>query len=374
MVAKADFDFQDTGAVDVVVIDDEESMCEGCRQTLEEEGYRSLAAHDGTHGLELVKQSHPNVVLLDLKMPGMNGLEVLPRIHEIDTSIVPIIITGFGTIDSAVESMKIGAFDFITKPFEPEKLLETVARGVKLSELRKESKKREEIPAPVKKPEQAPVDKQGALLKGLEALGEYYALGYEEPNFYNELKYLEAEAKYHAESLGQVKKREKAILDAVNQLRTVDIIIGKYSYKKNALIQILLDIQNEFNWLPHHILNWVSIRLTVPIAKIYTLAHFYEVMSLEPKGKHTIQVCEGTACHVRGSSELMRRVSALLGIKPGETDKGLVFTLKSVHCLGCCALAPVMKIDENYYSNPSIKMLKEIFATYREKEETACLK
>lgn len=371
MVAK---ESKDTGAVDVVVIDDEESMREGCRQTLEDEGYKALIANDGKQGLHLIKKSHPHVVLLDLKMPGMNGLEVLPKIPEIDSSIVPIIITGYGTIDSAVESMKIGAFDFLTKPFEPEKLLETVVRGIKLSELRKESKEGEEKISEPSPPVKPPVsDKQNVLLKGLEVLGEYYALGYEEQNFYKELKYLEAEAKYHAESLGQVKKKEKAILDTVNQLRKIDDIIGSYNYKKSALIQILLDIQHEYNWLPPHILNWISLRLTVPITTLYTLANFYEVLSLEPIGDHIIQVCQGTACHVRGSSELMQRVSALLDIQPGETDVDRLFTLKSVHCLGCCALAPVMKVDDQYYRNPSIETLKEIFTTYRKKERKSCL-
>ena len=111
-------------------------------------------------------------------------------------------------------------------------------------------------------------------------------------------------------------------------------------------------------------------RLNIPICELYTLANFYEVLSLEPIGKHIIQVCEGTACHVRGSSELMQRVSALLGIKAGETDAEQLFTLKSVHCLGCCALAPVIKINEKYYNNPPIKELKEIFNTCREKEKT----
>ena len=74
---------------------------------------------------------------------------------------------------------------------------------------------------------------------------------------------------------------------------------------------------------------------------------------------------------MRGSSELMRRVSAILGIEPGETDQEQVFTLKAVHCLGCCALAPVIKVDEQYYGNPSMDDLKEIFDSSREKGTAA---
>ena len=95
-------------------------------------------------------------------------------------------------------------------------------------------------------------------------------------------------------------------------------------------------------------------------------------MSLEPRGEHTIQVCQGTACHVRGSSELMGRVSSLLGIQPGETDSEQLFTLQSVRCLGCCALAPVIKIDDQYYNNPRVTKLEKIFDSYREKREIPC--
>jgi len=115
--------FQEPGITDVVVIDDEESICEGCRQTLEAGGFRAAIARDGTEGLKLVEQSHPKVVLVDLKMPGMSGMEVLAKISEFDPSIVSIVITGYGSIDSAVETMKIGASDFLTKRCAPERLL-----------------------------------------------------------------------------------------------------------------------------------------------------------------------------------------------------------------------------------------------------------
>ena len=364
--------FHGSSLSDIVVIDDDESMCEGCRQTLEEEGYRTVIAREGPHGLKLVEETHPKIVLVDLKMPGMTGQEVLAKISEMDPSIVSIVITGYGSIETAVETMKVGAFDFLTKPFEPEKLLESVKRGMKLSESQVELKVVEEAPPSVGVPRPIPLDKQDILLRGLEVLGDYYSLGVEKRHFFEELRYLEAEAKYHAESLGQLKKKEKAIRDIVRELRLVDDIIDKHEYKKSALIQILLDIQMELNWLPRHTLKWVSIRLNTPLAYIYRIANFYEALSLETRGKHMVQVCQGTACHVRGSSELMERVSSLLDIKPGETDSEQLFTLQSVRCLGCCALAPVIKIDDQYYSNQKVTQLLKIFETYREKREMVC--
>jgi len=208
----------------------------------------------------------------------------------------------------------------------------------------------------------ATLNKQDLLLEGLEVLGQYYSLGFKERQFFDELRYLESEAKYHAETLGQVREKEKVVLDIVHDLRLVDDIIRKYGYKKSALIQILLDIQTELNWLPRHCLKWVSTRLNIPHTNIYSIANFYEALSLEPRGAHLIQICTGTACHVRGSAGLVDRVSSILGIEPGQTDSERLFTLETVHCLGCCALGPVMVVDEEYYSNPSTKQIGEIVA------------
>jgi NADH-quinone oxidoreductase subunit E len=363
-----------TDALDVIVIDDEEMFSEGCRQTLEMGGYRAAVARDGEKGLELVRASRPSVVLVDLKMPGMNGIEVLEHLMKIEPRIVPIVVSGHGTVDSAVESMKIGAFDFITKPFEPEKLLETVRRGISLSVLRREAGEVKppdpsrtmaalEPPAP---------DKQDMLLQGLEILGECYSLGMEKRQLIEELTYLETEARFHAESLGQIKKKERAILDIRDELRAADDIMDQYSFQKSALIQIMLDVQERYRWLPRHILRWVSGRLNVPLKEILTIANFYEAFSLEPRGRHEIHVCTGTACHVRGSSEMLTRVSALLGLKPGETDSRQQFTLDTVHCIGCCALAPVMTIDGQYHHNPSGRKLEKLIKSLDKEGVCTC--
>jgi NADH-quinone oxidoreductase subunit E len=350
----------------VVVIDDEEPMCEGCRQTLEESGFTAATALNGSEGVRLVQEVRPHVVLVDLKMPGVSGMEVLRMITEIDPAIVPIVITGYGTIDSAVESMKIGAFDFLTKPFEPEKLIESVRRGMKLSHLRLESSARKAVqeealegPAP---------SKEDVLLKGLSVLSESYSAGFERVGFLDELNRLEEEAKYHAEGLGRVKKREKAILDVVHELTLVDEIVKKHEYSKSALIQILLETQATLRWLPRHVLKWISARLNVPLADIYRIATFYEAFSLEPQGAHTVHVCMGTACHVRGAPDLLRKASAALGIEEGQTDDRQQFTLKTVHCLGCCALSPVLEVDGTYMSNPSLTQLEKVFGSLEEQE------
>jgi NADH-quinone oxidoreductase subunit E len=360
--------------LDVVVIDDEEMFSEGCRQTLEMGGYRAEVARDGQKGLDLVRATRPRVVLVDLKMPGMTGIEVLGHLVEIGSTVVPIVISGHGTVDSAVESMKIGAFDFITKPFDPEKLLETVRRGMNLSSLRHEAVAtvQPDISRTLAGIQTPPPDKQNMLLQGLEILGECYSLGMEKRQFLEELFYLENEAKYHAKSLGQIKQKERAILDIRDELVTADGIMMKYDFQKSALIQIMLDVQERYRWLPRHILRWVGGRLNVTLKEIYTIANFYGAFSLEPRGRHEVQVCTGTACHVRGSSEMLTRVSSLLGLKPGETDSRQQFTLETVNCIGCCALAPVVKVDDDYHHNPSRKKLEKVVKSLQKQEGSIC--
>jgi len=152
----------------------------------------------------------------------------------------------------------------------------------------------------------------------------------------------------------------------------VDAILRKYNFQKNSLIQVLLDVQENFRWLPRHILNWISGRLNIPVREIYVIANFYEAFSLEPRGRHTIQVCTGTACHVRGAPETLTRISSTLGLRAGETDTDQTFTLETVHCIGCCALAPVVQIDSKYYRDPSKKEFDKIIKTLKEEEGEAC--
>ncbi len=108
--------------VTILVIDDEEFMCDSCCKVYAKDGYRVDIARDGATGLQKVKELNPDLVLVDLKMPGMSGMEVLEEIKTIDPNIISVVITGYGTIDSAVESMKNGAYDFLPKPFTPDEL------------------------------------------------------------------------------------------------------------------------------------------------------------------------------------------------------------------------------------------------------------
>ncbi len=128
----------------------------------------------------------------------------------------------------------------------------------------------------------------------------------------------------------------------------IEQIINDHHCEASALIQILLDIQNELHWLPNEALEMVSEKLQVPMSGIQHTATFYKAFSLVPKGRHEINVCMGTACHVRGAPRVLEVIENITGIRPGETDPDMKFSLDTVNCLGCCALGPVMEIDEEH--------------------------
>ncbi|MFC1979541.1 NAD(P)H-dependent oxidoreductase subunit E [Chloroflexota bacterium] len=148
----------------------------------------------------------------------------------------------------------------------------------------------------------------------------------------------------------------------VQELAQIDKAVERYGSDSNALIQILLDIQRENNWLPKDALMWISQKLDVPLSQVYHVATFYKAFSLVPRGRHLIAVCLGTACHVRGAPRLLDKVTETLKIKPGHTSPDMRFSLDTVNCLGCCALGPVMVVDDEYYSNPSSDKMKQVFA------------
>lgn len=133
----------------------------------------------------------------------------------------------------------------------------------------------------------------------------------------------------------------------------IDQIIDKHNGEASSLIQVLLDIQSENRWLSREALERVSEKLQVPLTRIQQIATFYKAFSLVPKGRHAIHICVGTACHVRGAQRVLDKVEELTGIKSGETDLDLKFSLETVNCLGCCALGPVMEIDGKTHGNIS---------------------
>ncbi|MFC1883402.1 complex I 24 kDa subunit family protein [Thermodesulfobacteriota bacterium] len=144
----------------------------------------------------------------------------------------------------------------------------------------------------------------------------------------------------------------------------IDQIIDKHGSQPSSLIQILLDIQSENSWLPKEVLERVSKVLDVPLTRIQHIATFYKAFSVVPKGRHQVHICMGTACHVRGATRVLDTVQDATGIKPGETDLDLKFSLETVNCLGCCALGPVMEIDGKTHGKMSPGETADVLKKY----------
>jgi NADH:ubiquinone oxidoreductase subunit E len=137
-------------------------------------------------------------------------------------------------------------------------------------------------------------------------------------------------------------------------------IVDKYEGKRTALIRILHEIQDRYNHLPEEALKKVASRLGMDLNEIYGVATFYKSFSLTPKGKHSITVCLGTACHVRGGPKILRELKKELSIEPGQTTADKQFSLNVVNCLGVCAIGPVMFVDGKFYGEMNPVKAKRI--------------
>jgi NADH:ubiquinone oxidoreductase subunit E len=142
-------------------------------------------------------------------------------------------------------------------------------------------------------------------------------------------------------------------------------IIEKYGPDTNAVVAMLQDIQEEYNYLPKEILTKLSAETDIPLSRILSVATFYKAFSLTPKGKFPINVCLGTACHVRGGARVMEKLERELGIERGETSEDLNFSLDEVRCLGCCGLAPVIMVGKDVHGKLSEATVSSVIEQYK---------
>ena len=145
----------------------------------------------------------------------------------------------------------------------------------------------------------------------------------------------------------------------------VESLIDSYVDKKEQLISLLQDIQSEFNYIPQDVLIKISQKLDIPLSQVFSVATFFQAFSLKPRGRHTITVCLGTACHVKGGQRLVDKMERDFGLKPGETTNDERFTLETANCLGCCALGPVVVVDGKYESQVNPEKLDKILKNYK---------
>jgi NADH-quinone oxidoreductase subunit E len=150
----------------------------------------------------------------------------------------------------------------------------------------------------------------------------------------------------------------------------IQSIVKKHQGLKKNLIAILLDIQDAYHYLPPESLRSVADALGMPLIDIIGVATFYRAFSLTPRGKHTCLICLGTACHVRGGPKILEEFERQLGVKAGDTTKDGRITLETVACLGCCAIGPVVVVDETYYGHATIRKVGTILKKYEKGKES----
>lgn len=148
-------------------------------------------------------------------------------------------------------------------------------------------------------------------------------------------------------------------------LQRLEGILSRYDGLPADLIPVLQDIQDSYNYLPKDELKVVAERLQLPLAHVYGVATFFTMFSLVPKGKHVCKVCVGTTCHLKGGQRLAESLSNRLGVEIGYTTKDMNFTLETVACLGSCAQAPVMMIDDTYYARVTVDKVPKILKKYQ---------
>jgi len=151
-------------------------------------------------------------------------------------------------------------------------------------------------------------------------------------------------------------------------LSGVDKVIDKHEAQSSSLLAILQDIQGVENYLPREAMERVSKWLSIPIARVYQMATFFDSFHLEPRGKHVCTVCMGTACHVRGATRLVEQLERDLEISSGETSEDLMFTIEEVNCVGACALGPLVIVDDKYHGNMTSSQVQKVVKKIRKAE------
>ena len=145
----------------------------------------------------------------------------------------------------------------------------------------------------------------------------------------------------------------------------IEAIVYAYPAEMRYSLAIMQDLQKHYNYIPREAFDIIAAHTKSSAARLYAIATFYKALSLKPKGRHIIKVCDGTACHIQGSVNLIDGIKRELGISPGETTSDGEFSLETVNCLGACAIAPVLVVGKTYYGKTTPEKLPRILDKYR---------
>jgi NADH:ubiquinone oxidoreductase subunit E len=159
---------------------------------------------------------------------------------------------------------------------------------------------------------------------------------------------------------------EKEVIDiSLKDIEIMNNIIKDFEISEKSLVPILQKANDTYNYLPQPVLKYIADQLNMPLSAVCRIATFYNAFSLEPRGKHIITICLGTACHVKGAERITATFESELGIKRGTTTQDMFFTLEAVRCIGCCGLAPVLKVGEEIHGLMNKGRVPELLNFYQ---------
>ena len=324
----------------MLVIDDDQTVLSSCKRIFDSEGFDVIVTASPEEGLSLVLDTYFDIVLCDWMMPGIDGMDVISKLDEISPGSAVVMISGYPSIGRATEAMKRGAMDYIAKPFTPDEIITAVEEALK----RKES---EEISI---------IEKFGRLAK----TGQITF-----PTIDDKL------LQSLSDVIGERRRIEdKAALESLSEserMREMTLaVLDQYSRDTSNLIGILQAVHSYAGYLSYETISLIARELSMSEHEIFGTASFYAQFKFKKPGKHHIRVCVGTACFVAGGSVILETAQSRLNIVPGQTTEDGLFSLEKVACLGCCALAPSMTIDDEVHGkmNPA-KLLRNIDKIYR---------
>ena len=290
----------------ILIMEDEMSVAKGLELVLSDEGYAVDLAMTGRSALDSFSQKAFDLLIADLRLPDIDGMEVIKKVKNSRPDTEVIVVTGYSTISSAVEAMKLGATDYLSKPFTDDELMSAVR--VALQE--KKAFNTGAAEAAVAEP---PVPALEPLPEDLQRVQEI---------------------------MTQVWK--------------------EFSGTREELIPILQKVQNHLGFIPESTLEEIARFTRTPAASVYGIATFYEQFRLHPAGRHIVKVCRGTACHVKGTERILSEIETRFGISPGQTSDDRMFTLETVACFGSCAIAPVVVVDDSVKARMNPTKIREV--------------
>lgn len=277
-------DLKDMSWPQVLIMEDEVSVAKGLGMVLSEEGYNVDVAMTGRGALDSFNHKMFDLLVADLRLPDIDGMEVIKQVKRRRPDTEVLVITGYSTVNTAVEAMKLGASDYLSKPFTEDEFLSAV-KGALFTK---------ELPA---------VDSAAVAL----------------------------------EPLPEDSLRLAGVMEQVHH---------NFAGRQEEVIAILQKVQNVLGYIPIEALVEVAGFTGMSEAAVYGVATFYDRFRLSPVGRHVVKVCRGTACHVKGADKIISDIKNRFNLSPGQTSTDRLLTLETVACFGSCAIAPVVAVDD----------------------------